>query len=190
MICQSVAEAMVAGKPADDSRPMNRLSIGERAKMGDERQTRTGVQCQPADGYGGDVTPKEAWRVLSADPTAQLVDVRSAAEWVFVGVPDLSSLNKSVLFVEWQRFPGMARVAEFENLTSENLRAAGAVAATPVFFLCRSGVRSMATARALTALGQSAAFNVLSGFEGDHDEHKHRGGVSGWKFDGLPWVQK
>ncbi|MFV2035488.1 MAG: rhodanese-like domain-containing protein, partial [Halocynthiibacter sp.] len=155
-----------------------------------ERQAEISVEHKTTEGYGGDVTPKEAWRVLSADPAAQLVDVRSAAEWVFVGVPELSSVNKVVHFVEWQRFPGMARVAEFENDTSALLKAAGVKSATPIFFLCRSGGRSMAAARALTALGQTAAFNILSGFEGDPDADRHRGNISGWKSDGLPWVQK
>ncbi|MGE0096622.1 MAG: rhodanese-like domain-containing protein, partial [Alphaproteobacteria bacterium] len=34
--------------------------------------------------------------MLARDPNSVLVDVRSQAEWSFVGVPDLSSLGKKV----------------------------------------------------------------------------------------------
>jgi len=155
-----------------------------------ERRVDIEVEQQTADGYGGDVTPNETWRVLSKDPAAQLVDVRSAAEWIFVGVPDLSSLDKAAHFVEWQRFPGMARVAEFEADAMALIKTAGAETTTPIFLLCRSGGRSKAAARALTALGHTAAFNVVGGFEGDLDKRQRRGGVSGWKHDDLPWLQK
>lgn len=157
--------------------------------MAAEGQTEIAVRRQAADGYGGDVTPTEAWRVLSVDPAAQLVDVRSAAEWAFVGVPDLSSLDKTALFVEWQRYPGMVRVAEFADELVARLKAAGATTQTPIFFICRSGVRSAAAARTLAALGFSAAYNIAGGFEGDRDSRKHRTRVSGWKFDDLPWIQ-
>jgi len=158
--------------------------------MTNERRVDVEVESRAAEGYGGDVTPKQAWRVLSQDPAAQLVDVRSAAEWTFVGVPDLSSVDKAAIFVEWQRYPGMARVAEFEEDTLAALKAASAKTTAPVFFLCRSGGRSMAAARALTALGHTAAFNIIGGFEGDLDEGRHRATLSGWKHDQLPWIQK
>jgi rhodanese-related sulfurtransferase len=56
-------------------------------------------------------------------------------------------------------------------------------------FLCRSGVRSRDAAIAMTAAGFKACYNVASGFEGDKDAAGHRGTVSGWKVDGLPWMQ-
>src|SRR5699024_11302652 len=56
-------------------------------------------------GYAGDVTPSEAWRMLQEDPRAVLVDVRTGAEWQFVGVPDLSPLGRRARFVEWIDFP-------------------------------------------------------------------------------------
>lgn len=149
----------------------------------------TKIERKKAAGYAGDVTPEEAWRVLSENSGSQLVDVRSVAEWTFVGVPNLSELGKTTHCVEWQRFPGMAHVADFAAKLTTKLSGAGVEVDTPVFFLCRSGVRSAATARALTALGYSAAFNIAGGFEGDVDGQRHRAGVSGWKFEGLPWVQ-
>lgn len=140
-------------------------------------------------GYAGDITPKEALALLQSDPKAQLVDVRSAAEWTFVGVPDLSSLQRKPILVEWQVFPGMGRNAEFDQTVAERLKAEGVASSTAITFLCRSGARSKAAAIAMTALGFSKCFNVAGGFEGDVDAERHRGGTNGWKADGLPWVQ-
>lgn len=142
--------------------------------------TRVGV-----DGYAGDVTPGEAWNALKADVRAILVDCRSAAEWTFVGQPDLSSLGRKPVNVPWQIFPGMVR----NELFVDEVRACGVDAEQSIYCLCRSGARSMAAARALTAAGLGPCFNIAGGFEGDLDEQKHRGRSNGWKKDGLPWVQ-
>ena len=56
--------------------------------------------------YAGDITPEEAWRLLNDNPEAVLVDCRTDAEWRFVGVPDLSSLQRDVVYIEWNRTDG------------------------------------------------------------------------------------
>lgn len=134
--------------------------------------------------YAGDVEPAEAYAALAADEDAVLVDVRTSAEWNYVGVPDLSGLGKRVMCLEWQRFPDGAVNGDFV----EQLRDAGIPDGAPIYFLCRSGVRSAAAARAATAAGLGPSYNVSDGFEGPHDEHGHRA-VSGWKAAGLPWRQ-
>jgi rhodanese-related sulfurtransferase len=139
--------------------------------------------------YAGNIDAREAWALLKSEPQAQLVDVRTAAEWSFVGVPDLSSLGRAAITVEWQTFPSMSRNPQFEQTVTEKLKASGASDSTPVLFICRSGARSQAAAVAMTAAGFKKCFNVASGFEGDLDAAKHRGQTNGWKRDGLPWVQ-
>ena len=52
-----------------------------------------------------DVEVEEVWERLKRDPGSVLIDVRTQAEWTFVGVPDLSSLGKQLLLIEWQHFP-------------------------------------------------------------------------------------
>ena len=42
----------------------------------------------------------------------------------------------------------------------------------------------------MTALGYRRCYNLAGGFEGPHDEAKHRGQVAGWKAAGLPWTQE
>jgi len=141
------------------------------------------VAATPADGYAGDLTPKQAWRLLREEPDAVLVDVRTAPEWTFVGVPDLSVLGKRVLTVEWNRWPH----GHNDDFLDE-LAGLGVGPDRPVVFLCRSGHRSAAAARAATDAGIAPAYNVGSGFEGDLDDEGHRG-HGGWRAEGLPWRQ-
>jgi rhodanese-related sulfurtransferase len=137
--------------------------------------------------YAGDIEPKEAWELLKSNPAAQVVDVRTMAEWSFVGLPDLSPLGRQVLCVEWQNFPDMA---PNQNFVAETQAAArGATIDTPLLFLCRSGARSRGAAIAMTRAGFTAAYNIAGGFEGDLDPARHRGSKNGWKAEGLPWKQ-
>ena len=134
--------------------------------------------------YAVDVSPSEAYAGLQAEDDAVLVDVRTAAEWGYVGLPDLSQIGKGVVFVEWQRFPDGRLNEGFVG----QLREAGVGEGVPVYFLCRSGVRSAAAAKAVTAAGLGPAFNVVDGFEGPLGQGGHRD-VAGWKVAGLPWRQ-
>lgn len=140
----------------------------------------------PASGYAGDVSPNAAWNMLEHEADAVLVDVRTSAEWNYVGVPDLAKLGKKIVPVEWQVYPTMQVNAGF----AEALSQAGISGQRPVLFLCRSGVRSKAAAQAMTAHGMTRCYNILDGFEGPVDRAGHRGGTAGWKAAGLPWQQK
>jgi rhodanese-related sulfurtransferase len=139
--------------------------------------------------YAGDIGAAEAWDLLTGDPKAQLVDVRTIAEWNFVGLPDLASLGRRVHCVEWQGFPSSAPNPDFVAQASSALSAAGADKQTPVLFLCRSGGRSRAAAMAMTRAGYQNSLNIADGFEGDLDGARHRGQNNGWKVQGLPWKQ-
>jgi rhodanese-related sulfurtransferase len=135
--------------------------------------------------YAGDLDPKAAWDLLEKEPEAVLVDVRTLAEWQYVGVPDLSPVARRAQFVEWQRFPDGSPNPDFVGQVSE----VAPDPEVPVLFLCRSGVRSKAAAIALTEAGYARCYNVAEGFEGDKDAQGHRGTVGGWKVAGLPWLQ-
>jgi len=141
-------------------------------------------------GYAGDVAVAEAWRVLGESREAVLVDVRTRAEWEFVGIPDLQTIGKSVVLQEWQSFPAMERQVDFEIEVTQHLKAAVAQKSSPIFFLCRSGGRSQAAAMTLSAAGYECCYNVKDGFEGPKDASGHRGGVAGWKASKLPWQQQ
>lgn len=139
--------------------------------------------------YAGDIDAAKAWDQLQSDPKAQLIDVRTVAEWNFVGLPDLADLARRVHCVEWQSFPGGGQNPGFTAEAAQALAAAGAGKSDPVLLLCRSGARSRAAAIALTAAGYEKALNVAGGFEGDVDGEGHRGNLNGWKASGLPWRQ-
>jgi len=137
--------------------------------------------------YAGDSTPLQAWKLLSDNPRAVLVDVRTDAEWRFVGVPDLSSLGREVVYIEWNATDG-TRNENFADELKDRVPPAAAGEERPVVFLCRSGNRSIGAAQVATAGGITPAYNVLDGFEGHLDANGHRG-ETGWRAVGLPWKQ-
>jgi rhodanese-related sulfurtransferase len=139
--------------------------------------------------YRGDVTPEEAWKTLAGEEGATLVDVRTTAEWSYVGLPDLSAIGAPLIRVEWQKFPSGEANTAFVTTLDDALNDQGASHDAPIFFICRSGVRSASAAAAMTAAGYSRCYNVAGGFEGKRDEKGRRGTVEGWKAAGLPWVQ-
>ena len=128
--------------------------------------------------YAGDLTPAEAHDMLLERPHAPLIDVRTMAEWTWVGVPDVAGTR----FVEWNTWPGGTRNPEFVVRASEGLDQSA-----PILCLCRSGVRSAAAATALTNAGFSEVYNIADGFEGNPDPESHRTG--GWRGQDLPWRQ-
>jgi rhodanese-related sulfurtransferase len=132
------------------------------------------------------IHPTEVWRALSSDPQAQMVDVRTDAEWAYVGFPDLAGVGKRIITISWQVFPQMQVNAGFV----EELHAAGFTTEHRIYFLCRSGVRSLHAAQAAAAAGFPHSYNIADGFEGPPDGNGHRGTVSGWKVAGLPWRQR
>lgn len=136
-----------------------------------------------------DLSVDEVWARLRSDPNAVLVDVRTRAEWAFVGLPDLAGIGKRVMTVEWQTFPDNRMDPAFVDRLGGLLEAAGVGRDSELLFICRSGGRSRMAAEAMAAAGFTRCRNVADGFEGPLDEHRHRGGLAGWKAAGLPWVQ-
>ena len=132
------------------------------------------------------VSPDAALQALREDRSAQLVDVRTDAEWTYVGVPDLAAAGKQPVLIPWQVFPSM----QVNQAFLDALRRAGATPDMKLYFLCRSGARSTAAALAAIDAGFPHAYNIADGFEGPPDEEGHRGTVAGWKADGLPWRQR
>lgn len=139
----------------------------------------------------GHVDPAEAWRILQAEESARLIDVRTRAEWAFVGVPDIGELAHQPLFIEWSRYPDMSQNQAFVAEVEEAL---GTEVSGPLLFICRSGARSlnaaMAVAEHYARKGETVTcINVAEGFEGDLDASGHRGDHNGWKARGLAWRQ-
>lgn len=138
-----------------------------------------------------ELAPQETYDQLSKSESAALIDVRTRAEWSFVGVPDVQELGTALWLVEWVSFPTMAPNMQFmDELTAQ----AGGSLPERLFFICRSGARSMMAAqRVAHAMEEKGnplhCTNVSEGFEGDLDDWGHRGRHNGWKAHGLPWRQ-
>ena len=147
------------------------------------------MSARPDDNAVDDVDVEKAWKSLTATPRSQLVDVRTRAEWTYVGIPDLGSIGKRPLLVEWQTFPDQSVDPRFVERLAGELKALGIQADDELFFICRSGSRSLAAAKAMAEAGYRACHNVAGGFEGPLNEGRHRGAVEGWKAAGLPWQQ-
>ncbi len=136
-----------------------------------------------------DIPVLEAWRRLSETKTTILIDVRTRAEWSFVGVPDLATLGKQTVLVEWLGFPDNRPNSNFVAELTERLGTLGAAKDAELLFICRSGARSQLAAQAMMRAGYTRCFNVAEGFEGPLDDARHRGVRSGWKAQSLPWLQ-
>jgi rhodanese-related sulfurtransferase len=129
------------------------------------------------------------WQALASRPRSQLIDVRTRAEWAYVGIPDLGSLKKRAVLVEWQTFPDQTVDSRFAERLAGELSALGVKPEDDLFFICRSGGRSLAAANAMAAMGYRGCHNVAGGFEGPLDDKRHRCTAGGWKAAGLPWMQ-
>jgi rhodanese-related sulfurtransferase len=148
------------------------MSTEDTLRQARERATKMGLP------YEGALTPAEAYEVMRADPNARLVDVRTRAEWEWVGrIP-------GAVEVEFLTYPGSrpnpAFMQELEQKVGKDAK---------VMFICRSGGRSHNAAMLATQAGYTECFNVLEGFEGDKDAEGHRNKKGGWRFAGLPWQQ-
>ena len=131
------------------------------------------------------ISSRECFEKLSIEVNSQLIDVRTKPEWIYVGVPDLSSINKNVIFVSWQVYPEMGTNKFFENqILESNIQKNN-----NLYFICRSGNRSNNAAEFLTSRGFSNCFNVIDGFEGKLNHDQQRALIDGWQFNNLPWKQ-
>jgi rhodanese-related sulfurtransferase len=148
------------------------MTISEILKTARERGQQMGLP------YSGALLPAEAWQIWQSAPGAKLVDVRTRAEWDWVGrIP-------GAIEIELLTYPGNRPNPSFiAELTQQVDREA------LVMFLCRSGGRSHNAAMLATQAGYTECYNVLEGFEGDKDAQGHRGKRGGWRYAGLPWVQ-
>lgn len=141
--------------------------------------------------YADDLMPDAVFKLLQDNTSSYLIDVRTKAETIFVGVP---AIQDRYCLIEWQLFPSMKINDSFIEELSTQLdkwQSQDGIEKQDrdLYFLCRSGVRSASAADAATKLGCSKSYNIAGGFEGDVDKNGHRAHLSGWKFTGLPWTQ-
>ena len=134
--------------------------------------------------YKRNLLPKMAVERLQNNPQALFVDVRSKAEFKYVGYPENSILIPWIDDPDWEPNPEAFSDAVMQELDGrENL------SDTEIILICRSGFRSNEALKCLENEGFTQVSHVASGFEGDLDENDHRGNLNGWRHDGMPWSQ-
>jgi len=134
--------------------------------------------------YKRNLLPKMAIERLQNNPQALFVDVRSKAEYKYVGYPENSILIPWIDDPDWEPNPEAFSEAVMQELDGrENL------SDTEIILICRSGFRSNEALKCLENKGFTQVSHVASGFEGDLDENDHRGNLNGWRHDGMPWSQ-
>jgi len=134
--------------------------------------------------YKRNLLPKMAVERLQNNPQALFVDVRSKAEYKYVGYPENSILIPWIDDPDWEPNPETFSDAVMQELDGrENL------SDTEIILICRSGFRSNEALKCLENKGFTQVSHVASGFEGDLDENDHRGNLNGWRHDGMPWSQ-
>lgn len=129
-------------------------------------------------------------------PRVLFIDVRTAEEQLFVGVPD--GIDGTAPFgimdyAKWDaeknsylRYPNPDFLGNFELWALDK----GIEKTDPVVLICRSGDRSAMSADLLLRHGYTNVWSVVDGFEGDMAKdgpNKGRRAVNGWKNEGLPW---
>ena len=134
--------------------------------------------------YKRNLLPKMAIERLQNNPQALFVDVRSKAEYKYVGYPENSILIPWIDDPDWEPNPEAFSDAVMQELDGrENL------SDTEIILICRSGFRSNEALKCLENKGFTQVSHVASGFEGDLDENDHRGNLNGWRHDGMSWSQ-
>ena len=131
------------------------------------------------------ITSIECFNKLSEISNSYLIDIRTKPEWEFIGVPDLSSLNKKTIFISWHMYPEMKINSLFENqITESNIKKND-----NLFLIWRSVNRSSDAAEFLTSRSFANCCNVKDGFEGEIGPNHQRSTINGWKYFKLPWKQ-
>jgi rhodanese-related sulfurtransferase len=146
-----------------------------------EKQTVLGKYVTAAEAY-------DMW--LKNHETVVLLDVRSPAEYVFVGHPPMA-VNIPVVFYEWDATKGTMNGVD--NVQFESQVAKQFKKDQTLLVLCRSGGRAAQAVNRLANSGFVDVYNITDGFEGDKVKDKKsvytgKRVRNGWKNALLIWT--
>ena len=108
----------------------------------------------------------DAFDFLSKRNNSHLIDTRSDIEWKTTGIPDLSSINKETNLINWGPVLDQTFFEQYKKflLTSFNQK-------DSLFFICRSGSRSLMAAKFAIEFGFKNSFNIYEGFHNENDQN-------------------
>jgi rhodanese-related sulfurtransferase len=171
----------------------------------------TGAFAMAADCDG--VLPEEAYQMVKDNPNAYIIDVRSPAEYYWVGHPetnladdpDSGFLEGRVVHIPYKFWIFDPATGDYympiNKFFARDVAAAFPEGAT-LIFMCRSGQRSCdcqhwlldpknSRLKDLEKIKTFTMYNLDEGFEGGRDpETGHRTLDAGWKNLGLPYNDK
>ena len=108
----------------------------------------------------------DAYDFLSKTVDSHLIDTRSNLEWKTTGIPDLSLINKETNLINWgpvldqSFFEGYKKFLLIKFNQKDSL-----------FFICRSGSRSLMAAKFATEFGFEHCFNIYDGFDNEKEQN-------------------
>ena len=108
----------------------------------------------------------DAFDFLSKKVNSHLIDTRSDIEWKTTGIPDLSSINKKTNLINWGPVLNQIFFEQYKKFlfTSFNQK-------DSLFFICRSGSRSLMAAKFAIEFGFKNSFNIYDGFRNENDQN-------------------
>lgn len=125
-----------------------------------------------------EISSNDAFELLK-EADVHLVDVRSIAEYVFVGHPEMAH-NIPLSFWDEKIQDFVANETFVQDLKSRFKTD------DRLIFICRSGGRSLRAARMAQKAGFERVINITLGFEGEKNTEGYRV-VNGWK-NSLPYT--
>ena len=108
----------------------------------------------------------DAYDFLSKTVDSHLIDTRSNLEWKTTGIPDLSLINKETNLINWgpvldqSFFEGYKKFLLIKFNQKDSL-----------FFICRSGSRSLMAAQFAIKFGFKNSFNIYDGFHNEKEQN-------------------
>ena len=112
------------------------------------------------------IKASDAFDILTKKLNSHLIDTRSDLEWKTTGIPDLLSINKETYLINWGPVLDQIFFEEYKKflLTRFNQK-------DSLFFICRSGSRSLMAAQFAIRFGFKNSFNIYDGFYNNNDQN-------------------
>lgn len=108
----------------------------------------------------------DAFNFLSKNLNSHLIDTRSDLEWKITGVPDLSSINKETNLINWGPVLDKHFFENYQKFLLNSFNQEDSL-----FFICRSGSRSLMATQLAIELGFNNSFNIYAGFDNESDQN-------------------
>ena len=108
----------------------------------------------------------DAFDFLSKKVDSHLIDTRSDIEWESTGIPDLSSINKETYLINWGPVIDQNFFEKYKKFLLNNFNQKDTL-----FFICRSGSRSLMAAKFAIEYGFQDCFNIYDGFHNENNQN-------------------